>query len=222
MRPLKQSALRSSTHAAEALLEHQAMFDPSFPHDWWNYMRSCDVAELTDDVIDIAVDRCSPNRLSTNGLPDLADGRGAHAVGEADTAFTAITGLHVQHHRDDRVGRRLRGRAGLVRGSGRPSSPTTPACTSTSSWTRPRSGPEAYGAEYDRLKASNAAGNLATSSTQPEHPAGLAPYGGRPARPQSRPARLQRLHRRAGAEPEVGADITRAFPGSGSRRSGRR
>jgi FAD binding domain len=37
-------------------LTHQAMFDPSFPHGWWYYMRSCDVAELTDEVIDITVE----------------------------------------------------------------------------------------------------------------------------------------------------------------------
>ena len=33
------------------------MFDPSFPHGRWYYMRACDVAELTDDVIDIAAER---------------------------------------------------------------------------------------------------------------------------------------------------------------------
>ena len=38
-------------------LDLQAMFDPSFPHGRWYYMRSCDVAELTDEVIDIAVER---------------------------------------------------------------------------------------------------------------------------------------------------------------------
>jgi FAD/FMN-containing dehydrogenase len=37
-------------------LAHQAMFDPAFPHGRWYYMRSCDVAELTDEVIDITVD----------------------------------------------------------------------------------------------------------------------------------------------------------------------
>ena len=34
-------------------LVHQSMFDPGFPHGWWYYFRSCDVAALTDDVIDI-------------------------------------------------------------------------------------------------------------------------------------------------------------------------
>jgi hypothetical protein len=32
------------------------MFDPSFPHGWWYYLRACDVAQLTDEVIDITVD----------------------------------------------------------------------------------------------------------------------------------------------------------------------
>jgi FAD/FMN-containing dehydrogenase len=35
----------------------QALFDPSFPHGRWYYMRACDVAELSDEVIDIAVER---------------------------------------------------------------------------------------------------------------------------------------------------------------------
>jgi FAD/FMN-containing dehydrogenase len=35
----------------------QSMLDPSFPHGRWYYMRACDVAELTDEVIDIAVER---------------------------------------------------------------------------------------------------------------------------------------------------------------------
>src|SRR5919198_5951852 len=39
--------------APKPFLTHQSMFDPSFPHGWWYYVRSCDVAELTDDVIDI-------------------------------------------------------------------------------------------------------------------------------------------------------------------------
>jgi hypothetical protein len=37
-------------------LVHQSMFDASFPHGWWYYVRSCDVAELNDDVIDIVAE----------------------------------------------------------------------------------------------------------------------------------------------------------------------
>jgi hypothetical protein len=36
--------------------KHQGMLDPSFPHGWWYYIRSCNLAELTDEVIDILVD----------------------------------------------------------------------------------------------------------------------------------------------------------------------
>ena len=31
------------------------MFDPSFPHGRWYNIRACDVAQLTDEVIDITV-----------------------------------------------------------------------------------------------------------------------------------------------------------------------
>ena len=36
--------------------QHQAILDPSFPHAWWYYIRSCNLVELTDEVIDILVD----------------------------------------------------------------------------------------------------------------------------------------------------------------------
>jgi hypothetical protein len=33
------------------------MFDPGFPHGWWYYFRACDVAALTDEVIEIMPER---------------------------------------------------------------------------------------------------------------------------------------------------------------------
>ncbi len=42
---------------AKPFVDHQAMFDPSFPHGRWYYMRAADVAELSDEVIDIAAAR---------------------------------------------------------------------------------------------------------------------------------------------------------------------
>ena len=44
-------------------LEHQSMFDASFPHGWWYYLRACDVAELSDEVIDITVEHA--NRIGS-------------------------------------------------------------------------------------------------------------------------------------------------------------
>ena len=50
-------------------LEHQAMFDPSFPHGRWYYMRACDVVELTDEVIDITVDHAMRIRSPLTTFP---------------------------------------------------------------------------------------------------------------------------------------------------------
>jgi FAD/FMN-containing dehydrogenase len=75
-------------------VDHQATFDPSFPHDWWYYMRSCDVAELSDDVIDIAVDHSLRIRSPRTAFPIWQMGGEITRVGEADTAFS---GRHEGH-----------------------------------------------------------------------------------------------------------------------------
>jgi hypothetical protein len=75
-------------------LTHQAMFDPSFPHGWWYYLRACDVAQLTDEVIDITVDHAlrikSP--LSTFVIWQL--GGAVAGVGEDETAFGGRSAGH--------------------------------------------------------------------------------------------------------------------------------
>ncbi len=80
--------------APKPFLDHQAMFDPSFPHDWWYYMRSCDVAELSDDVIDIAVDHSLRIRSPRTAFPIWQMGGAVTQVAEADTAFS---GRHAGH-----------------------------------------------------------------------------------------------------------------------------
>ncbi|HUR22455.1 MAG TPA: FAD-binding oxidoreductase [Acidimicrobiales bacterium] len=68
-------------------LVHQQSLDPSFRHGWWYYVRSCDVAELSDEVIDIIVE----NGLRiTSPIASLAlwqMGGAVARVGENDTAF---------------------------------------------------------------------------------------------------------------------------------------
>jgi Berberine and berberine like len=68
-------------------LDHQAMFDPSFPHHWWYYFRACDVGELTDEVIDITVDHAARIRSPLTAFPIWQMGGAVGAVGEDETAF---------------------------------------------------------------------------------------------------------------------------------------
>jgi FAD/FMN-containing dehydrogenase len=68
-------------------LEHQAMFDPAFPHGRWYYMRACDVAELTDEVIDITVDHSMRIRSPLTTFPIWQLGGAVARVGDDETAF---------------------------------------------------------------------------------------------------------------------------------------
>lgn len=69
-------------------LEHQSMFDPSFPHGQWYYMRACDVAELTDEVIDITVEHAMRIRSPLTAFPIWQMGGAISRVGEDETAFS--------------------------------------------------------------------------------------------------------------------------------------
>jgi hypothetical protein len=68
-------------------LQHQAMFDPSFPKGWWYYMRACDVAELSDEVIDTTVEHSLRIRSPKTAFPIWQRGGAAARVGEDETAF---------------------------------------------------------------------------------------------------------------------------------------
>lgn len=70
-------------------LEHQRTFDPSFPHGWHYYVRSCDVAALSDDVIDIVVEHGS--RI-TSPVSSIALWQMGGAVGRIDDTATAFNG----------------------------------------------------------------------------------------------------------------------------------
>ena len=73
---------------------HQAMLDPGFPHGWWYYIRSCNLAELTDDVIDVLIDHglkiASP--LTVFSIFHL--GGAVARVAEDETAFGAREAGH--------------------------------------------------------------------------------------------------------------------------------
>ena len=73
---------------------HQATLDPGLPHGWWYYARSCDVAELTDEVIDITVEHSLRIRSPRTSYPIFQLGGAVRAVGDNDTAFNGRAAGH--------------------------------------------------------------------------------------------------------------------------------
>ncbi len=67
-------------------VEHQAMFDASFPPGWWYYMRSCDVAELTDEVIDLTLEHAARIVSAHTAFPIWQRGGASARVAENATA----------------------------------------------------------------------------------------------------------------------------------------
>ncbi len=75
-------------------VEHQAMFDPSFPEGWWYYFRSCNVAALTDPVIDIIAEHAPRMSSPLTAFPIFQLGGAISRVGEDETAYN---GRHAAH-----------------------------------------------------------------------------------------------------------------------------
>ena len=109
--------------APKPFLAHQAMLDPGFVPGRWYYFKSCDVAELSDEIIDITVERSLQIDSPLTSYPIWQMGGAIGHVAEDETAFTGRNGgLHVQRrcvHRDER-GLRRGARVGpeLLVGSG--------------------------------------------------------------------------------------------------------
>ena len=98
-------------------VDHQAMFDASFPHGWWYYMRACDVAELSDEVIDITVEHAMRIQSPLTAFPIWQLGGAVARVGEDDDGVQRPRRRpHVQHHGHDGDRRRLRRGAGVGAG----------------------------------------------------------------------------------------------------------
>src|SRR5437588_7686184 len=70
------------------------MFDPTFPHGRWYYFRSRDVATLSDEVIDIAVEHALRITSPHSGFPMFQLGGAVARVGEDETAFSGRTAGH--------------------------------------------------------------------------------------------------------------------------------
>lgn len=73
---------------------HQAMFDPTFPHGRHYYFRSRDVAGLTDQIIDIAVDHALRITSPHSGFPIFQLGGAVARVHDQETAFNGRAAGH--------------------------------------------------------------------------------------------------------------------------------
>jgi FAD/FMN-containing dehydrogenase len=75
----------------KSFLAHQKTFDPAFRHGCWYYVRSCDVAELNDDIIEIMADYGS--RI-VSPITSIALWQMGGAVSRIDGSETAFNGRH--------------------------------------------------------------------------------------------------------------------------------
>jgi FAD/FMN-containing dehydrogenase len=71
---------------------HQAMFDPSFPKGRWYYFKSCDVADLSDEIIDITVEHSLQISSPLTAFPIWQMGGAVSRVGDDETAFDGRSG----------------------------------------------------------------------------------------------------------------------------------
>jgi FAD/FMN-containing dehydrogenase len=74
--------------------KHQAILNPSFPHGWWYYIRSCNLVELTDEVIDIFVNHGLRIASGVTVFSIFHLGGAVARVGEDKTAFGARDAGH--------------------------------------------------------------------------------------------------------------------------------
>jgi len=68
-------------------LEHQAMFDPSFPYYRWYYFKPVGVPALTDEIIDITVEHSLRIRSPFTAFPIWQMGGAVERVAEDATAY---------------------------------------------------------------------------------------------------------------------------------------
>jgi len=95
VRPLKEfGTVAHDQCGPKPFLAHQAMLDPGLPHGWWYYCKSCDVGELTNEVIDITVEHSLRIRSPRTSYPIFHCGGAVRRVADDDTAFNGRSAGH--------------------------------------------------------------------------------------------------------------------------------
>jgi hypothetical protein len=95
IRPLREfGSVAHDLCQPQPFLTHQASLDPGLPHGWWYYCRSCDVAELSDDVIDTTVEHSLRIQSPRTTYPIFHLGGAIRGVGDDETAFNGRAAGH--------------------------------------------------------------------------------------------------------------------------------
>ena len=71
----------------KSFINHQQTFDRSFRHGCWYYIKACDVAELSDGVIDTSIEHASRISSAITSVALWQMGGAVARVGEDDTPF---------------------------------------------------------------------------------------------------------------------------------------
>jgi FAD/FMN-containing dehydrogenase len=80
--------------APQPYLTFQQMFNPSFQPGWWYYFRSCDVAELNDDIIDVMMEYGHQIESPISSIGVWQMGGAVSRAGEDETAFNGRNAGH--------------------------------------------------------------------------------------------------------------------------------
>ncbi len=76
-------------------LAHQAILDPGFPHGWWYYIRSCNLEELGDEVVDTLAEHGRRIASPVTVFSIFHLGGAVARVGDEEAAFTGRDAGHV-------------------------------------------------------------------------------------------------------------------------------
>lgn len=92
MREFGQPALDAI--APKPYLAHQAMLDPAFPHGRHYYWKSSELPPLTDEAIEVIVERCSTITSPYSSVPIFTLGGAIARVGEEESAYSNRSAAH--------------------------------------------------------------------------------------------------------------------------------
>jgi FAD/FMN-containing dehydrogenase len=81
--------------ARRPFVEHQAMFDASFPHGLWVYSKAADVPTLTDDVVTVMLEHAARIASPRSAITAWQLGGAVARVGELDSPFGGRSSGHL-------------------------------------------------------------------------------------------------------------------------------